>query len=249
MPLPLLGDSYFSTGSFQYYRRLALRLEREYYVVSVDTSDPPVFWPLLLHEISHCWLGSRNYIEVVCGAHPDEVSRMDRRVIESRIEEALCDILATRIIGPAYPFSYFNKLWAQFPVEVTREYPSHSFRIECMARVLDELQFSQMAEETRSMGNERFADNWQNEYISWSIDDLIGVTRELPELVSTELYLMVEESSKTLEGSPPKDLPTLFLSCWMLIDNAELSQIPSTLDRTSNIILRALKGRAGSSDT
>jgi len=105
MPLPLLGDSYFSTGSFQYYRHLALRLEREYYVVSVDASDPPVFWPLLLHEISHCWLGSRNYVEVVCGAHPDEVSRMDRRVIESRIEEALCDILATRIIGPAYPFS------------------------------------------------------------------------------------------------------------------------------------------------
>jgi hypothetical protein len=249
IPLPLLGNAYFSTGSFQYYRRLALRLEREYYVVSVDASDPPVFWPLLLHEVSHCWLGSRNYVDVICGTHSDDVGRMEREVVERRVEEALCDALATRIIGPAYPFSYFNKLWAQFPTKAAQEYPSHRFRVECMARVLDDLQFYQMAEETRSLGNERFADNWQDEDISWSINDLISVTRELPELVSPELYSMVEESSRTLESSPPKDLPTLFLSCWMWVDTAELNRIPSTLDKTSTIILRTLKGWPSSSNT
>lgn len=249
MPLPLFGDSYFSTGSFQYYKRLALRLEKEYYVISADASDPPVFWPLLLHEISHCWLGTRNDVDVICSGYPREVLRTDRRVVEYRVEEALCDVLATHLIGPAYAYSYIYKLWAQFARKILPLYPSHRFRIECRAKVLDKLQLYEAATDVRSIGDELFADDWYDEDISWSIDDLIDVTKELPELVSPDLYFMVEESTKIRESSTPIDLPTLFLSCWMHVDEVEVNQVPSTLDKTSDIILRSLEGWPSPSDT
>jgi hypothetical protein len=242
IPLPLLGDSYFATGSFQYYRKLALRLGKEYYLVSVDGSDAPVFWPLLLHELSHCWLSSRDFVDLICGAHSSEITGLNLEIVESKVEEALCDALATRLVGPAYPFAYFNKLWAQFPYELGSGYPSHEFRIECMSRVLEEQNLQESAEEMRNMTHDRFVRSWENEDIAWCINDLVETTRELPDLVSSDIYENARKSLGTVESATIEDMPTLFLFCWMLLDGAAADEIRSVMDKTSKVILTTLNG-------
>jgi len=245
-PVPLFGHTYFSTGSFSYYKTLGLRLEKEYYVLSVDKSDPPLFWPLALHELSHCWLGRRDDVDRICSRHIDEISRIEdmtrinRSIIEKRIEEALCDVIATYTIGPSYPYSYLNKLWAQFPAGILPEYPSHRFRIECMATVLDEMELFEQARNLRCIGDTKFSEPWQNEEIHWAIDDIVSGISELPKLIVDEVDVKANRAVDALEISPPKDIPTLFLACWMFLGNFEPSEIPLAITRTSEIILREM---------
>jgi hypothetical protein len=243
-PMPLLGDSYYSTGSFQYYRKLSLRLTKEYYLVSVDSTDSPIFWPLVLHEMAHCWLGSSHVVNSIYAAHNNNMNGLDREVAENRIEEALCDSLATSLIGPAYPFSFINKLWAQFSREVSNWYPTNEFRIECMANILDELQLTEIANELRMIVNEKFSNSWNNEEIACVIDDLAQTTKEfsrtLPK-ISSKIGIEAENACSALDKSPPKDMPTLFFSCWKLLDKMEPSKIPTELNRITDILLKALK--------
>jgi len=93
VPLSFFGDSYYSSGSFPYYKHFSLRLKKEYYVLSVDHTDPPVFWPLALHELAHCWLSSRNDVDRVCHDHPSDLKGIDKDLVESRLEEAFCDVI------------------------------------------------------------------------------------------------------------------------------------------------------------
>lgn len=250
-PLLLLGDSYYSTGSFQYYKKLSLRLNKEYYLISVDSSDPPVFWPLALHELCHCWLSSSHAVDSIYGAHASEMNGIDREIAENKIEEALCDSLATYIIGPSYPHAFINKLWAQFPREISDWYPANEFRIECMANILDELQLNDAANEIRNVANLRFNNSWEDEEIACVTSDLAQSTKEfahnIPK-VGKQVCSEAKKASKALEDSPPKDLPTLFFSCWTLIDETSPELISTSLDRTTDILLNALKGRSISSD-
>jgi hypothetical protein len=243
IPLPLLGDSYFSTGSFQYYRKLAMRLEKEFYLISVDASDPPLFWPLMIHELSHCWLGSSDVIASIQETHSNEINLTNQEMAESRLEEALCDALATRLIGPAYPLSYINKLWAQFPREVSPWYPTNEFRLECMAIMLSELRLHNLANDIRDIANGKFAGKWDDEEIACSINDLINVAREMSKGLSPEVYAIATKSEKILESPTTLDMPTLFFSCWNALNLAQPNQISSTLDKTSVSIINALKGR------
>jgi len=247
-PLPLFGYTYFSSGSFSYYKRLALRLERDYYVLSVDKADPPLFWPLALHEFSHCWLGLKDHVDRICGVHPEEMYRIERATVEERVEEALCDTLATRIIGPAYPKSYVNKLWARFPAGVVASYPSHRFRIECMARILDDMELFKAAADLRKLGDAQFTDSWRDEEVSWAINDLLDVASRLPKLVSEIVDVDANKAVTLLGRSPPKDLPTLFLACWTLVERSGPEGVPLAISRTSDAILRVLEGRTVSSD-
>jgi len=241
-PLPLFGYSYFSSGSFSYYKRLSFRLEKEYYVVSVDKSDPPLFWSLAVHEFFHCWLGMREDIDRICSSQSIGTGRIDRTITERRVEEALCDALATRIIGPAYPHSYLHKLWAQFPVSVDVTYPTHRFRIECMAKVLDGLKLFESAKNVRDIGDAKFSDSWQDEEISWAMNEIVAVASKLPRFVKEDVESEAKKEIKSLDVSPPKDLPTLLLACWMFIESPGHEGAPSAVSRASDVILKVLEG-------
>jgi len=169
------------------------------------------------------------------------VTRINRATIEKRIEEALCDAIATYMIGPSYPYSYLNRLWARFPAGIVPEYPSHRFRIECMATVLDEMKLYEQARNIRYIGNAKFSEPWQNEEIHWAIDDIVSVTSELPKLVVDEVDIEANRVAYNLEFSATRDIPTLFLACWMFLGNLESSEVPSAITRTSEIILREIE--------
>lgn len=217
-----------------------MRLEREYYVLSIDKSDPPFFWPIVLHELSHCWLSSRDDVDRICGRHLSDLRRIDREIAERRVEESLCDALATHLIGPSYPYAYLNKLWARFPVHVSITYPSHKFRVECMATVLDRMDCFQAGADLRNVSDGVFNGSWDDEEISWALDEIVDVTSELPLLVGEDVVQRASRSLSMLDISPPDDLPTLFLACWMLIDSSDLGSIYHTVDNASRSVLTVL---------
>lgn len=85
-------------------------MEREYYVIAVDYSDPPLLWPLVFHEIGHCLLSVRDDVDRICEQSISWVrSDISLETIHRRLEEALCDVIATYLIGPAYPYEALHQ--------------------------------------------------------------------------------------------------------------------------------------------
>jgi len=248
-PLPFFGEEYYSSGSFPYYRTLALRLEKEYYVLCVDHTDPPVFWPLALHEIAHCWLSNRDDVDQICGRHLPDLRRIDKDTAENRVEEALCDVVATCLIGPAYPYAFVTKLWAQFPVEVSSNYPSYRYRVECMASILDRQGFCEEAADLRDIGEGKSEHGWREEEISWSLDDLQSVADEVPSPSATEVKRLARGASTDLELSAPSDPASLFYAAWLSLDRADPKNTANTTDKMSQAIIRVLERRSMPSDT
>ncbi len=238
VPVVFFGAQYYSSGAFTYYKGLSLRLQKDYFVISVDRSDPPIFWPLVLHELSHCSLGSRDDVDRICGRHAGELRRITWEVAQRRLEESLCDALATRLIGPAYPHSYLNKLWARLSIPVELVYPSHEFRIECIASVLDGMKLFEEAGEIRELRDERFSKSWTDEEISFSLDDITDVASKIHTRVTSD----VTRRARAFLKGPNKsiDLPSLLLACWMTMNESSAEEMDLMTDSASQTVLKHL---------
>jgi hypothetical protein len=235
-PLPFFGDTYYASGTFSYYKGLALRLEKEYYVLSVDGTDPPVFWPLALHEISHCWLGNRDDVDQICSRHMPDLREIDSTTAAARVEEALCDALATRLIGPAYSIAFVHRLWTNFRRDVEFGYPSYEYRLECMARVLIDLGYREASSEIGELVDTRFERDWRDDDVSWSIEGILSITRTMP-------------LSRTVDSLSASDDPaSLFHNAWTEIENADVEQASRTINRASDEVLTSLERRSVSPD-
>lgn len=126
-PILSLGGSYYSTGSFGYQARERRRL-RPFYQISSDCSDSLLLLPALAHEVFHCGLNETGFAEL----RSVLVERgLQEEQHAERLEEALCDALATRIAGPAFMFAFMSKYW-QLPPEVVEMHPRDSFRVRVM---------------------------------------------------------------------------------------------------------------------
>ena len=93
-----------------------------------------------------------------------------------------------------------------------------------MANILDELQLTDVANELRMIVNEKFSNSWNNEEIACVIDDLAQTTKEFSRTHPQDKLKDLHRSRKhmsALNKSPPKDMPTLFFSCWILLDKME----------------------------
>ena len=231
-----------------YYRGLSLRLEREYYVIAVDYSDPPLLWPLVFHEIGHCWLSVRDDVDRICEQSIDKIrSDISLKTVHRRLEEALCDVIATYLIGPAYPYAFLAKLWALFRGAPHPDYPSNSFRLECMARTLDSLGLSDLGNELGKIRDEKFNEAWEDEDITPLVDDILTVTSDLPKLVSSNILNQTKNIIKDSKTSG--DLPAIFLSPWLFIDEVEHDKINTQLRRVSNSLYTLLERWSKSSNS
>jgi len=222
LPMPLLGDDYFATGSYTYFRDLSIRLRKDFYFIAVDSLDPPIFWPLIAHEIAHCWLNETRYLDRIF-ASPDvlEVKRRTSIPVERRLEEVLCDMVATRLLGPAYVWAYITRLWPVFPQGVHENYPSHPFRLECMY-------------------DQRFRISWLDEEISQLKDILLEICENFPFTISKSVYIEGLSATPYFFDSPPKDPVILFLSCWNKVHEKGLIKIHEFLPKFTSVILKAL---------
>lgn len=241
-PIPILGDEYYSTGSFSYFRDLAFRLKKEYYFVAVDFLDTSLFWPLIAHEVAHCWLNETKYLKEICASGEALNIKAKTKVpVEERVEETLCDLVATRLFGPAYTHAYNVKLWLRFPKAVHEDYPQHSFRLECMIAVLERLELDDVAGKLKELRNERFDIGWQQEEISPLKEQLLEVSENIPTTISRKLYEKSLFTTEQLFSSPPRDPVLLFLTCWNKFIQEGPSKIPTLLPEFSSLILRTLR--------
>lgn len=242
LPMPLLGDEYFCTGSFTYFKDLQIRLKKEFYFVSVDFLDSPIFWPLIAHEIAHCSLNETEYLrKVLVSSEAVEVKRRTIIPVEQRVEEVLCDIVATRLLGPAYVWAYITRLWLIFPLGVHEKYPSHPFRLECMCEVLDRMELDDVSADFRKLRDQRFAISWQEEEISPLRYVLIEVSENFPCAINRDIYVQGLSATEYLFDSPPRDPVVLFLSCWNKVREEGIAKIGELLPKFASVILQALE--------
>ena len=241
LPMPLLGDDYFATGSFTYFRDLSIQLRKDFYFIAVDSLDPPIFWPLIAHEIAHCWLNETKYLDRIFAS--PEVLEVKRRVsipVEQRLEEALCDMVATRLLGPAYVWAYTTRLWPVFPQGVHENYPSHPFRLECMCEMLDRMELDDVSSDLRKLRDQRFRISWQDEEISPLKDIILEMCEDFPCTISKSAYIQGLSATQYFFDSPPKDPVILFLSCWNKVHEKGLMKIHEFLPKFRSAILETL---------
>jgi hypothetical protein len=135
-PLPFLGASFYCTGSFVYAQQGIPVPVSPFYQVSAESHDSTLFWPLLAHEIAHLKLSESSEMAEI----RRELTRQNLRdeKYSERLDEALCDVIATLLYGPAYAASFGTKFW-QLPDERTDDgYPSNQYRLFVMMKVLEE---------------------------------------------------------------------------------------------------------------
>lgn len=221
-----LGESYYSTGAFIYYKKYGQRLGTEYFIVSADLADPAVFWVLSAHEIAHCWLSRKDLVDQICNDNPLITDKTNADQVESHVEEALCDVIATRFAGPAYPRAFASKLWVHLTEEYANRHPLYSFRLECMAQALDDSRFYDEAGSIREMMDEYKMRPWKDEVISWSLDRLLDLTTKMPPVTS----------AKT--GRSCYD----FNQYWDMICEASPASDPAIMKRASDSLLSQLEG-------
>lgn len=172
-----LSDSYFTTGSFMYYKRFGIRPRKEYYIVSLDFTDSAVLWPLVCHEVAHCWLSRTDLVETV--AEMVALPSSDQiRSLETRVEEALCDSIATRLGGTSFPFAFAIKFWGEIPMVETGEHPYYSFRLELMARTLEGMGMFEQAADIRDILAQANGPSWETEAIAGLMPQIVTKVRD-----------------------------------------------------------------------
>lgn len=249
-PLPFFSEHYFSTGSFSYYREpVALRLSNDHYVLSAAYVDEPFFWPLIVHEIAHCWLSKRDDVDQLTSKWVDRCG-LDRDNMMSRVEEAICDVVASRLIGPSYPLAFINKFWSRFPIPgvVSPDYPTNRFRLECMASSLDAQFFTEEAAEIREIADAKFIDTWREEEISPALSDICAVATTFPSLTVSEIRRLGNGPLESVALSSANAVAALFYGAWISIDRLG-QDMNDTIAQISKILVRKLEGSAVSSNS
>lgn len=248
-PIPFFDDKYYSSGSFTYYKFSGAKLQTPYYILAVDQTDSPIFWPLAIHEIGHCWLSTKDLVEQICGDSRAEYSRIPIDTTASRIEEAACDVIATRLAGPAYPYAFINKLWIQLSLQESDGYPKNRFRIECMARVLQKQGFVLEAADIQEFGDQNLG-SWQDEAISWSVEPLLERTESIHTINANAIETIADKvlSQPKLIIEDGADLSASLYGLWRVVDASRSENICQTIDSISELFLKKLEGSTKTSD-
>lgn len=248
-PISVLGDDYFASGS-PTYREYGIQIEKPFYMVVSDGLDYPLFWTLIAHELAHCRLSETEHLKKLYKI-ANEMNlfrrlRMDH--CEKRIEQAMCDIIATRLLGPAFVYAYFLRLYPDFLENHAEEEPSHQFRIECMAETLECADLHEIANWIRERRDEKFGKSWEHEEIASLKESLVKVSDGFPLLINREKY----EYFGGLVGVPKldprllKDPISLSVGCWFKLTETKVERAINSLEKLSRVFVKGLKWASSS---
>ncbi len=246
---PVMGafyNTYGSTGTFILNRRMGQPSGDEYFMVMADELDPPIYWPLVTHELSHCWLSSQSIVEEISSqVHPEE---LETRFVERRVEEALCDAVATSLMGPSYIYSYINRLWSSFMMQNSQEYPNNSFRLELMIRILKQTNHEEVSE-LESMIEETTSMDWEDEAIVDSMILMEDFMEQLPLTVRPEdLGTEIRNIDEFVE-TPPSDLQKLYHVGWTLLNLSDAATYSDHFNRINLVIQEKLERNSSAFNT
>ena len=103
--------------------------------------DNPLNWTILAHECGHTDLTGIDKLLTNPNLIPSKVTAKDKIVLENWIEEIYCDLIATKVLGPAYlaSFSTFVLLLSGIEGNETSSdtHPSNVLRINLIQEYLD----------------------------------------------------------------------------------------------------------------
>ncbi len=238
--LGVFSTIYGATGAFDYYNRIDSSSDIDYFIILVHEFDPPIFWSLAIHEIAHCWLSSK---DVVMKISKQIHSGLDIKYQEGRIEEAICDAIATSFIGPPYPFAYIECLWPVFN-QFADEHPHHSFRVHLMTEVLRENGFNKTANDIEEIARNILVYDWADEEIVDSIDLIKEAACQTSFKFTLDSMTEIDYDIVEFTSQPPNDVRCLFNVGWKLINNAPDNRYFNVFESVSNIIQMSLEGKS-----
>jgi hypothetical protein len=103
--------------------------------------DNPLMWAILAHETAHAMISSYKILESEILARSPEYSEstdeMSRQVYRNWSLEICADLIALRILGPSYYFSFASMGLLLHPQATTEDHPPIIERIGIMSKVLE----------------------------------------------------------------------------------------------------------------
>ncbi len=238
---PVVGSfygEYGATGRFILDQKINTISRYNYFLILVDELDAPVFWPLAIHELAHCWLSSQDSVVSISS---QTTTTLDFEDQESRIEESLCDAIATSVMGPSYVYSFINRLWTGFRRGNSPDYPENSFRLEVMVRILRKRGYGEELHEIEPMIRELGCVDWDEEEIVSAIVPIEEFAFHLPLKTSTP---SPEAEITTIDDfikRPPANLQEMFHIGWTLLNQSDVNTYESRFNRINLAIQKMLE--------
>jgi len=220
VPIPMLGGGYFTSSL--YLEQFQAEVPH-YYLTSADAFDEPLYWPLMAHELAHCKFNETSHVKTALReARKRGVDRkLGAEACRRRLEQILCDVLATRLLGPGFALSFAQKLEPVFSFPLPIDEPSFQLRLECIASTLEDAELTDTAKTIRSIGQDQFESDWNDDPLASLKPTLTRLCDNLPLLISKENYAT---SIKACSSLPSQGLPSdpvmWFQTAWLSIMNS-----------------------------
>src|SRR2546427_11904181 len=119
----------------------------------------------MAHELAHCKFNETSHVKTMLReARKRGVDRkLGAEACQRRLEQVLCDILATRLLGPGFAVSFAHKLEPVLSFPLPIDEPSFQMRLECIASTLDDAELTDTAKTIRSIGQDQFETDWNED--------------------------------------------------------------------------------------
>jgi hypothetical protein len=249
IPIPMLGGAYFTSSL---YREQFQAEIPHYYLTSADAFDETLYWPLMAHELAHCKLNETSHVKTALReARKRGVDRkLGAEACQRRLEQVLCDVLATRLLGPAFALSFAQKLEPVFSFPLPIDEPSFQLRLECIASTLEDAELTDTAKTIRSVGQEHFETDWNDDPLAVLKLTLIRACDDQPVLISKDGYAASMKACSSLQMEKlPSDPVLLFQTAWLSIASSVDSCSPSFVHKLSESIMANLERLPGPGDS
>lgn len=239
-PIPavvLSGSGYFNTQGPPDIRTDIGKNIPKYNVVSVEQLHSPILWPNVIHELCH--------FLVLESEAPDKIYtsigdyQLEIESTQDKIEEAICDCVATLIMGPSYPFSYLAQYFQILSNTAHIRHPSDSLRLKLMSDILFKVKMPQESKEIEEILINKLGKAWQQDELFPAFDRIIKESTRLiriPEYRNFRRGLTLDDFKK----DTPSDVYSLFNEGWNIILSSPRPR-KRTYSEVSDLILKRLK--------
>lgn len=211
-PLPFFGSSFYCTGSFAYTERGIPA--SPFYQVSTESHESILFWPLLAHEIAHLKLKET---EDASNLRRELTKRrLNKEKFSERLDEAVCDVVAAFLCGPAYIASFGTKFWQILDEYRDESYPSSPFRLHVMFKAMENKEAGPLIKSIKSKFgvDEKLA---KKEEISFLAEEIVELGRSLVRKPAEVDDAKIIEFSENLNMIEKGRLDYLFNTSWFTV--------------------------------
>lgn len=234
----LYGSSNFSASGPPNATGISRIDEDSYSLVVIDHSLDALLWPSVVHEISHLLpLIDDNVDNLYYKSGLSKSVEIDEGV--SKLVEAVCDSLATTIIGPAYPLSFYSQYYQTFGQNRSKTHPTDEFRMKLMIETLRKNNLEDYAKNVDELLSDRSGESWNDDILTNYIDNIISQTLKMvPKKPNATFRENI--SFEDFQHDPPGSIYSLFNEGWSLVA-FDYKRYPKVYKDVSKKIFNALK--------